>query len=45
LSSGNQIPKDLAVKILKDTNIDSKIRPQNLSVDDWVKLYFSIKNK
>ena len=38
--------KDLAVKILKDTNIDSKIRPQNLSVDDWVKLYFSIiKNK
>ena len=46
LSSGNQISKDLAVKILEDANIDSKIRPQNLSVDDWVKLYFSIiKNK
>ena len=43
LSSGNQISKDLAVKILEDANIDSKIRPQNLSVDDWVKLYFSIK--
>ena len=43
LSSGNQISKDLAVKILKEANIDSKIRPQNLSVDDWVKLYFSIK--
>tara|TARA_B100001250_G_scaffold397784_1_gene405246 strand:- start:267 stop:1124 length:858 start_codon:yes stop_codon:yes gene_type:complete len=46
LSSGNQISKDLAIKILEDANIDSKIRPQNLSVDDWVKLYFSIiKNK
>ena len=46
LLSGNQISKDLAIKILEDANIDSKIRPQNLSVDDWVKLYFSIiKNK
>tara|TARA_Y100000590_G_C15395946_1_gene891941 strand:- start:30 stop:836 length:807 start_codon:yes stop_codon:yes gene_type:complete len=43
IASGNQIPKDLIVKILKEANIDSTIRPQNLSVEDWIKLYFSVK--
>ena len=44
ISSGHNISKNEAVEILNQSEINLNLRPQNLSVDDWVKLYF-IYNK
>ena len=43
IASGHKISKNEAVKILNQSKINLNLRPQNLSVDDWVKLYFIYK--
>ena len=43
IASGHKISKNEAVEILNQSKINLNLRPQNLSVDDWVKLYLIYK--
>ena len=41
LSSGLHLPKEQVTELLASADIDPKLRPQNLSLQDWHKLYKS----
>jgi len=44
LAGGLQISKDLAKEFLQKANIDPQARPQELSLDDWLRLSAQIKS-
>ncbi|HBG81833.1 TPA: ribosomal RNA small subunit methyltransferase A [candidate division CPR2 bacterium] len=45
LSGGLQIPKEEVIKILENLDFDIKLRAEELSVEDWDKIYQLIKEK
>lgn len=44
LTAGFRMGKDEIISILDKSNIDSKLRAEDLSLDEWIRLYKNIKN-
>lgn len=43
LTNGLDLPKDEILSVLKDCNIDPMLRPQDFSIEDWIRLYAKIE--
>jgi 16S rRNA (adenine1518-N6/adenine1519-N6)-dimethyltransferase len=45
LIHGLKLPKEEVLKLLLDAEIDPNIRPQDLKIEDWIRLYQQVANR